>query len=143
MDDQFGTPNFRYSIDGGEFTEDPHIKDLTYTNHTLTVVDSKGCSVEDTFTAMAPPIIIPIWFSPNQDGEYDRWVVDGIKETYPEAEFTIYDRWGKKLVEYKGADEGWDGKYNGTDMPTTDYWYELVVREIDKVYTGHFTLIRR
>ena len=40
-------------------------------------------------------------------------------------------------------DPGWDGVYNGQLMPTTDYWYEITVHEIDKVYTGHFTLLRR
>jgi gliding motility-associated-like protein len=27
-------------------------------------------------------------------------------------------------------------------MPSTDYWYEISVDEIDKTYTGHFTLLR-
>ncbi|MBO5799881.1 MAG: T9SS type B sorting domain-containing protein, partial [Paludibacteraceae bacterium] len=66
-----------------------------------------------------------------------------ISETYPDAKIVIYDRFGKKLIEYKGSDPGWDGVYNGQLMPTTDYWYEITVHEIDKVYTGHFTLLRR
>ena len=38
----------------------------------------------------------------------------------------------------------WDGKYNGTELPTGDYWY--VVRPnstaLNKEYVGHFTLYR-
>lgn len=142
MDMQSGAIH-RFSIDGGDWTEDSHISGLAYSMHTIKVEDNNGCSIIDTFIVNAPEIKIPIDFSPNGDGDYDNWVVPGISETYPEAEFTIYDRWGKKLVEYLGSDGGWDGKYNGVDMPSTDYWYELVVREIDKIYTGHFTLIRR
>ena len=143
MDLSFGTPAFRYSIDGGEWTENTHLTGLKYTAHTILVEDANGCSLLDTFVVKDPALEFPNWFSPNADGEFENWTVPGIQETYPEAEFTIYDRWGKKLVEFKGSDDGWDGSYNGVAMPSTDYWYECVVREIDKVYTGHFTLIRR
>lgn len=143
MDPMFGTPAFRYSIDGGEWTEDTHLTGLKYTVHTITVQDANGCVLNDTFVVKDPALEFPIWFSPNKDGEFENWTVPGIQKTYPEAEFTIYDRWGKKLVEFKGEDEGWDGTYNGVAMPSTDYWYECLIREIDKVYKGHFTLIRR
>ena len=143
MDPMFGTPSFRYSIDGGEWTEDTHLSGLKYTVHTIKVEDANGCVLLDTFVVKDPALVFPIHFSPNDDGENEHWTVPGIKDTYPEAEFTIYDRWGKKLFEFKGADDGWDGTYNGVKMPSTDYWYECIVREIDKVYTGHFTLIRR
>ncbi len=143
MDPMFGTPTFRFSIDGGEWTENTHLSGLKYTIHTIVVEDANGCVLNDTFVVKDPALEFPSWFSPNKDGEFDHWTVPGIQETYPEAEFTIYDRWGKKLVEFKGEDDGWDGSYNGTDMPSTDYWYECIIREIDKIYTGHFTLIRR
>ncbi|MEE1082264.1 MAG: T9SS type B sorting domain-containing protein [Paludibacteraceae bacterium] len=143
MDPMFGTPAFRFSIDGGEWTENTHLTDLKYTTHTITVEDANGCVLKDTFVVKDPELVFPIHFSPNGDGDFEHWTVPGINETYPDAEFTIYDRWGKKLVEFKGSDEGWDGSYNGVAMPSTDYWYECIVREIDKVYTGHFTLIRR
>ena len=143
MDPLFGTSPFRYSVDGGEWIENTHLTGLKYTIHTITVEDANGCVLKDTFIVKDPALEFPIWFSPNNDGEFENWTVPGIQETYPEAEFTIYDRWGKKLVEFNGADEGWDGSYNGVAMPSTDYWYECIIREIDKVYKGHFTLIRR
>ena len=143
MDPMFGTPAFRYSIDGGDWTEDTHLSGLKYTVHTIKVEDANGCVLLDTFVVKDPALEFPIHFSPNSDGENEHWTVPGIQDTYPDAEFTIYDRWGKKLFEFKGADDGWDGTYNGVKMPTTDYWYECIIREIDKVYKGHFTLIRR
>ncbi|MBP3717214.1 MAG: T9SS type B sorting domain-containing protein, partial [Paludibacteraceae bacterium] len=51
--------------------------------------------------------------------------------------------YGKEVGTFLGADPGWDGVYNGVDQPSTDYWFEVTVHEIDKVFTGHFTLIRR
>jgi gliding motility-associated-like protein len=69
-------------------------------------------------------------------------------EIYAEAaQYTgtlqIFDRFGKKLCDMKAADmDAWDGTYNGRDLPSTDYWYEIQIDEIDKTYIGHFTLIR-
>ena len=45
-------------------------------------------------------------------------------------------------MERKASGGGWDGTYNGNKMASTDYWYEIDVEEIDKVYVGHFTLLR-
>ncbi|MCQ2208091.1 MAG: T9SS type B sorting domain-containing protein, partial [Paludibacteraceae bacterium] len=95
------------------------------------------------FTVKRPLIVIPAWFSPNGDDQYDFWKPKAIQETYPEAVIKIFDRWGKLLSTFKGDEEGWDGFYNGKPMPSTDYWYEVTIHEIDKVFTGHFTLIRR
>jgi gliding motility-associated-like protein len=88
-----------------------------------------------------------MWYPPPtqpapSDGINDTWEVEGLREIYPEAIITIYDRFGKKLIEYKGSSEGWNGKYNGHDMPSTDYWYEINIDEIKKQYVGHFTLLR-
>ncbi|MBO4804636.1 MAG: T9SS type B sorting domain-containing protein, partial [Paludibacteraceae bacterium] len=49
----------------------------------------------------------------------------------------------KKLAQYRANEEDWDGTYEGKMMPSTDYWYEIDIEEIDKQYIGHFTLIRR
>ena len=77
------------------------------------------------------------------DGYDNRWHVDNI-ELYPRAVVTIFDRFGKKLFEASDYNDetGWDGTYNGHDMPSTDYWYMISVHEIDREYVGHFTLIR-
>jgi gliding motility-associated-like protein len=143
VDASYGTSPYYYSVDKGVSDLSNEKDSLTYSNHTAYVVDAVGCKASYPFSITAPKIKIPDYFSPNGDGTNDGWKIPGIDQTYPNAEITIFDRWGKKIASYKGADEGWDGKYNGHDMPTTDYWYEIQVREIDKTYTGHFTLLRR
>lgn len=85
---------------------------------------------------------IPNFFTPNGDGENDIWEIPGIGEKYPDAVVKIYDRWGKLLAKYRGRESGWNGTYKGHTMPSADYWYSLNIEELDKIYTGHFTLLR-
>ena len=88
--------------------------------------------------------VIPSELLVRGDGSDNRWHVENI-ELYPQAVVSIYDRWGKKLFEINDYNDatGWDGTYLGYDMPSTDYWYLIDVHEIDRVYVGHFTLLRK
>jgi gliding motility-associated-like protein len=147
MEVGLGTGEFKYIIDGNE--DDPEIgnnirEGLSYSEHVVKVIDEVGCSTEFRFVVNNPAIEIPIHVSPNGDGVSDRFVVKGLAEGYPDAKVTIFDRWGKELASYNAGDgTDWDGVYNGVSMPSTDYWYEIQIKEIKKTYTGHFTLIRQ
>jgi len=140
-----GTPPFVYGVDDRAVDNDPVKYDLLYSHHIFYVVDAFGCSSNMTdYLLNAPVIFPPSRFTPNGDGIDDTWDIPGLKEYYPDATITIYDRYGKKVAEYKGsAENGWDGKYQGRDMPSTDYWFEINIIEIAKQYVGHFTLLRR
>lgn len=59
----------------------------------------------------------------------------------PEVFIVIYNRYGKLLKTFNGNDVGWDGVYNGSLLPSDDYWF-VVYRANGKVYKGHFTLKR-
>ena len=112
--------------------------------HKFYVKDVNGCETSAfEYVMPAPKIFIPSYFTPNGDYIHDTWEVGNLREVYPNAIVTIYDRFGKQLVQYRGDSEGWDGKYLGKDMPTTDYWYVIDIEEIDKQYVGHFTLLRQ
>ena len=147
MEVGLGTGAFKYIIDGNE--DDPEIMSnirdgLSYSEHVVKVIDEVGCSTEFRFVVNNPAIEIPIIVSPNEDGVGDKFTVKGLAEGYPEAKVSIFDRWGKKLASYNAGDgTDWDGVYNGIEMPSTDYWYEIQIKEIKKTYTGHFTLIRQ
>jgi len=147
METGLGTGEFKYIIDGNE--DDPeigsNIRDgLSYSEHVVKVVDEVGCSTEFRFVVNNPAIEIPNYISPNGDGVGDKFVVKGLAEGYPDAKVSIFDRWGKELATYNAGDgTDWDGVYNGVTMPSTDYWYEIQIKEIKKTYTGHFTLIRQ
>ena len=57
--------------------------------------------------------------------------------------FSIYDRYGRKIATLP-AGEKWDGTYNGSPLPTGDYWYvvETDVEGNIRDFVGHFTLYR-
>lgn len=110
--------------------------------YTISVKDEIGCSSDTTIKTPIYELEIPIGFTPDGDGMDDVWKVNNL-DKYPNSTVRIYDRFGKVLSEAKASDmDGWDGTYNGKGLPSTDYWYEIVIDELDKTYTGHFTLIR-
>ncbi|MFA6780327.1 MAG: T9SS type B sorting domain-containing protein, partial [Paludibacteraceae bacterium] len=89
-------------------------------------------------------IIPAVLFTPNADGINDRWTITNI-ERFPDSQISIYNRNGKLIRKFKGYDntQGWDGTdINGNNLPSTDYWYTINVPVIDKIYVGHFTLLR-
>ena len=138
-----GTQPYYYMVDEGTYAANALIEKLTFGSHTAYVKDAVGCKASYPFALVAPAIKPNGILSPNGDGKNDVWTVPGLSDIYPDATVTIYDRWGKQLIKYKGADTGWDGTYKGNLMPSTDYWYEIEVKEISKTYTGHFTLLRQ
>ena len=135
----FGEAPYEYKVDANEFSTSEEAY-VTYGHHTVVIKDNNGCMSSYEFDTEAPNFEIPIVITPNGDGENDAFISDVIAEAYPDAVVTIYDRFGKKLVEMKG-NEAWDGTYLGKKMPSTDYWYEIWIDEIRKKYVGHFTLI--
>lgn len=124
-------------------TSDALINNIPYGMHTVLVEDAAGCKTAATFSVVSPGIKFPVILSPNGDGVNDVFSTEILTEAYPNAVVTIFDRWGKKLAQYSGSESGWDGTYNGKVMPSTDYWYEVEIKELQKTYTGHFTLMRQ
>ena len=37
----------------------------------------------------------------------------------------IFDRYGKLLNQISPTGKGWDGTFNGVQLPTNDYWFIL------------------
>lgn len=104
--------------------------------------DEYGCNHSVYFTLNLISIEPMIFFSPNNDGVNDLWLVEGI-ETAPNAYIRIYDRYSKLIYQCKGADfKGWDGNYNGHGMVQDDYWYVISIPETEEQISGHFTLKR-
>ncbi|OXA86411.1 T9SS type B sorting domain-containing protein [Flavobacterium hercynium] len=81
---------------------------------------------------------IPNFFTPNGDGFNDLWEVTGFgSEDYS---VYIYDRSGK-LLKTLERDSAWDGNFNGTPLPSSDYWYQIMF-ENGNQKRGHFSLKR-
>ena len=69
-------------------------------------------------------IHIPNVFTPNDDGENDFWIIQGI-DFYPKCTVTVYNRWGKKVLFSVGYTQPWDGKQSDQPLPAATYYYVI------------------
>ncbi|MEE0990986.1 MAG: T9SS type B sorting domain-containing protein [Paludibacteraceae bacterium] len=126
------------------FRYDPSIYQEGMTQYTADDFrkDEYGCKHTVYFTLNLIELEPDLYFTPNDDGVHDKWMVKGI-ETAPSAYIMIYDRHSKLLYKSIGSEfEGWDGNYNGHGMVQDDYWYVILVPETEETMSGHFTLKR-
>ena len=143
-----GIPDYHYTFDDPSDPYPPFdngndpvfIYDHTAT-YIVVVTDSSGCTATNSIQAVFVPICVPNVFTPNADGNNDEWA-PGCIENYPKIVTIIYDRYGREVARLN-KDQKWDGKYNGSDLPSGDYWYVIRVDEknADEL-VGHFTLYR-
>lgn len=99
------------------------------------VENSFGCGKTDI-----TDFIIPNFFTPNNDGEHDTWIVDDITNAI--QSIYIFDRFGKIITTTTPNSEGWDGYYNGISMPSSTYRYSIELNSGEFI-KGPFSLIRR
>ena len=61
---------------------------------------------------------------------------------YPNAVINIFDRYGKFITTLTYSNSTWDGTFNGSPLPASDYWYVLKLDETKPEIRGHFSLKR-
>jgi gliding motility-associated-like protein len=79
------------------------------------------------------------FMTPNSDGKNDFFSLN-VTQYFAASEVYIYDRYGKLLFSAIDSNVNWDGTFNGNELPTSDYWYRIVLD--GKEFKGHFTLKR-
>lgn len=84
---------------------------------TLTGINPQGCSNTKTIK-LNVEIFIPNIFSPNGDDINDIFM--------PDVDLEVFNRNGMTL--YKGL-SGWDGNYNGKEMPDDTYYYVVSYKD--------------
>ena len=136
---------YEFSLDDGPWQTDGLFEDVTPGFHTVIARDVNGCGVGTTEVLV---IDYPHFFTPNGDGYNDTWQVEGI-QSRPLSKIYIYDRFGKLLKQLNPLGPGWDGTFNGENLPATDYWFTIRLdivfgdaESIIKEFTGHFSLKR-
>jgi gliding motility-associated-like protein len=62
---------------------------------------------------------------------------------YKNLTIDVIDRYGRKITSLK-AGQTWDGKYNGKELTSGDYWYVINLNNSNdnRSFVGHFTLYR-
>ena len=85
----------------------------------------------------------PKFFSPNNDGFNDTWRIIGLNPKFSQgATLQVFDRFGKLLKNQDPNDSvGWDGNYDGLQLPSDDYWFVLELKN-NRIIKGHFSLKR-
>lgn len=95
-------------------------------SYTLQIENADGCRAEATVRVVVQQRIgIPDTFTPNGDGVNEVWELKGI-DAYPEAELTIYNRWGQIIFYTNGGYRlPFNGTLNGQKLPEGAYTYSL------------------
>ncbi len=134
-----GEGDYEYAIDNvnGPYQDSNTFENVSAGLHTVFVRDKNNCGIVDSLVSV---IGFPKFFTPNNDGYNDYWQVDGITPEF-QSQTTIYifDRYGKLLKELDPLSIGWDGTYNGYNMPSSDYWFSVRLED-GRTFKSHFTL---
>ncbi|PKQ45181.1 T9SS type B sorting domain-containing protein [Confluentibacter flavum] len=136
-----GNGDYVYSLDSefGTYQKESVFTNVSAGIHTVYVKDLNGCGVVPKEVAV---LGIPNFFTPNEDGYNDYWNIKGINASFnAKTIIYIFDRYGKLVKQISPLTQGWDGKFNGQQMPATDYWYSIQL-EGGRVIKGHFSLKR-
>lgn len=130
--------DYVFSIDGINYQSDPYFQNVPAGEYTISVKDLNGCLPTPTKTIYV--LDYPSYFTPNGDGFNDTWVIKNIK-TKPNTLISIFDRFGKLVKQFSSNSEGWNGTFNGQNLPATDYWFTFTLPN-ENIVRGHFTLKR-
>lgn len=145
-----GFGDYQYSM----YPNGPWQNSNVFTNvatgyHTIYIQDitnNEGCDVK--VLENVSTIDYPKFFTPNNDGYNDYWNIIGLAN-FPSAQIFIFDRYGKLIKQLSPKSnptegEGWNGTFNGTALPSDDYWFTVTFPEGNTVreFKSHFSLKR-
>jgi gliding motility-associated-like protein len=104
-------------------------------------------SPNDPFcNSKAVKLFVPEGFSPNDDGVFDRLVIQ--KPLGAQLKLSVFDRLGNLVYESNDYQNDWDGRATnglviyGEQLPESTYFYIVRLDNSDKEYKGYFTLWR-
>lgn len=131
------TTNYEFSIDGTNYQYNSLFTSVAKGNYVAYIRNATTCEY-----ATYPFTILdyPTFFTPNGDGLNDVWKIDGL-DLYPQAVISIFDRYGKLLKQLNYKSVGWNGNLNGLQLPSDDYWFQLILYD-NQIVNGHFSLKR-
>jgi gliding motility-associated-like protein len=106
------------------------------TTYTATATSDKGCAASDDVTVTigcnGEAFFIPNTFTPNGDGQNDRFYARG-PGIGTVTSFRVYNRWGELVFDGQNMPAdcavcGWDGTHRGTPMKPDVYVYLVETR---------------
>ncbi len=135
-----GTYEFALNNEIGPYQTSNTFDNLIAGIYTVYIRDAKNnCGIISTEVSV---VGYPKFFTPNGDNINERWQLSGVSEQFqPNSEVFIFDRFGKLVYTITSAEQSWDGNFNGSAMPTSDYWFSATLED-GRNFKGHFTLKR-
>ncbi|WP_348798869.1 T9SS type B sorting domain-containing protein [Flavobacterium adhaerens] len=133
-----GNGDYEFSLDGNTYQDSPVFRGLEAGTYWATARDKNGCNTSTSYKVFV--LDYPRFFTPNNDGFNDTWEIQNL-DTLSVSMIAIFDRYGKLLKQLNPAGNGWNGTFNGKELPADDYWFSIQI-ENDKIIKGHFSLIR-
>ncbi|WP_445710479.1 T9SS type B sorting domain-containing protein [Flavobacterium sp.] len=136
-----GFGSYEYSLDQIEWQISPIFTSITNGSYTVYVRDIQGCGILSSRSLYA--ITYPNFFTPNGDGYNETWNISNLPISF-EPKIYIFDRYGKLIKQIDPYGQGWNGRFNGQELPSTDYWFILEYKEngTPKEFKSHFSLKR-
>lgn len=132
--------NYEFAVNNirGPYQENSFFSELSAGKNVLYVRGKENCEVGSV------ELIIPVYgefFTPNGDSHNDSWRIDMGGMQSEDDRVQIFNRYGKLLAEFNWNSRGWDGTFNGRELPSDDYWFSFI-HPRGQIIKGHFSLIR-
>lgn len=135
-----GDATYEYAIDDefGFYQNSNTFSNLEPGLHTIYVRDVTNCGEASiSFSILG----FPQYFTPNGDTVNETWKPIGVNNDFnTNLNILIFNRYGKLLANVNPI-IGWNGTFNGLNLPSDDYWY-VIDHPNGNQYKGHFALVR-
>ncbi|XLS29839.1 choice-of-anchor L domain-containing protein [Flavobacteriaceae bacterium M23B6Z8] len=135
-----GSGNYLYALNDSEPQTSGTFTNVSPGNYTVSAFDEFGCGV---LTEEITILGYMRFFTPNGDGVNDFWDTTSFS-SLSNLEIHIFDRFGKLLKVLNQNNRSWDGTFNGSMVPSGDYWFQasFVENNAQQTVKGHFALKR-
>jgi gliding motility-associated-like protein len=119
---------------------------------TISIKNENGCEAKARIRIMVNSdleLFLPNAFSPNGDGNNDRFVPFKNKIPVLSSIMKVYDRYGNMVfdgeIEFNNPESGWDGRYNGKNVEKGVYVYRINTIDIkgNKIDSSGTILVAR
>ena len=141
LTDNLGLGDYEFSLDDplGPYQDTPYFDEVYPGISKLYIRDKNGCGIAEIEISILGHMK---FFSPNGDGINDYWQILGVNDNFqPNSRIYIYNRFGQLLLYLDPSKVGWDGTFNGGQLPQDDYWFKVFFED-GRQHSGHFSLLR-
>ena len=141
LTENLGVGDYEFSLYDklGPYQDNPYFDKVSPGISKLFIRDKNSCGIAEIDISVLGHMK---FFSPNGDGINDYWKILGVNENFqPKSRIYIYNRFGQLLLYVDPSDQGWDGTFNGGQLPQDDYWFKVFFED-GREHSGHFSLLR-